>query len=94
MRAEAARTPGNTDLADLIDELTTHSDEFALHWDAHDVEYYRSGQQRFHHRAIGDLDLDFDALEIAADPGLTIVTYTLAPTSPHTPAFPRLQQRS
>ncbi|MEU4897975.1 helix-turn-helix transcriptional regulator [Streptomyces sp. NPDC044780] len=94
LRAEAARTPGNTDLADLIDELTTHSGEFALRWDAHDVEYYRSGQQRFHHPAVGDLDLDYDALEIPADPGLTIVTYTLAATAPHAPAFLRLQQRS
>ncbi|MFJ8028510.1 helix-turn-helix transcriptional regulator [Streptomyces sp. NPDC096311] len=92
LRAEAARTPGNTDLADLIDELATHSTEFATRWDAHDVEYYRSGQQHFHHPTVGDLDLDYDALEIPADPGMTIVTYTLAPTSPHAPAFLRLQQ--
>lgn len=92
LRTEAARTPGNTDLADLIDELAAHSDEFAARWDAHDVEYYRSGQQHFHHPAVGDLDLDYDALEIPADPGLTIVTYTLAPTAPHAPAFHRLQR--
>ncbi|MEU6145986.1 hypothetical protein ABZ848_37290 [Streptomyces sp. NPDC047081] len=64
-RAEAARTPGNTDLADLVDEL-----------------------------AVGDLDLDYDARDIPADPALTIVTYTLAPTAPHAPAFLRLQQHS
>lgn len=91
LRTEAARTPGNTDLADLIDELATHSTEFAMRWDAHDVEYYRSGQQHFHHPAVGDLDLDYDALEVPADPGLTIVTYTLAPTAPHASAFRRLQ---
>ncbi|MFD5124760.1 helix-turn-helix transcriptional regulator [Streptomyces sp. NPDC058385] len=66
LRTEAARTPGNTDLADLIDELATHSDEFAMRWDAHDVEYYRSGQQRFHHPAVGDINLDYDALELPA----------------------------
>ncbi|MEW2403603.1 helix-turn-helix transcriptional regulator [Streptomyces sp. NPDC046862] len=91
LRTEAARTPGHTDLADLIDELAAHSAEFATRWDAHDVEYYRSGQQRFHHPSVGDLDLDYDALEIPADPGLTIVTYTLAPTAPHAHAFLRLQ---
>ncbi|MEW2288357.1 helix-turn-helix transcriptional regulator [Streptomyces sp. NPDC047841] len=90
LRAEAARTPGDTDLADLIDELASRSAEFADRWDAHDVEYYRSGRQRFHHPAVGDLDLDYDALEIPADPGLTIVTYTLAPTAPHAPTFLRL----
>ncbi|MFE6962176.1 helix-turn-helix transcriptional regulator [Streptomyces sp. NPDC057696] len=92
LRTEAARTPGNTDLADLIDELATHSDEFAMRWDAHDVEYYRSGQQRFHHPAVGDIDLDYDALEIPADPGLTIVTYTLSPTSAYADVFRRLQE--
>ncbi|WP_433517797.1 helix-turn-helix transcriptional regulator [Nonomuraea sp. CA-143628] len=91
LRVEAARAPTNADLADLIDELTTHSAEFASRWDAHDVEYYRSGRQRFHHPDVGDLDLDYDALAIPADPGLTIVTYTLAPNAPHAAAFARLQ---
>ncbi|MFD7204326.1 helix-turn-helix transcriptional regulator [Streptomyces sp. NPDC059893] len=94
LRTEAARTPADTDLADLIDELATHSEEFAQRWDAHDVEYYRSGQQRFHHPDVGDLDLDYDALEVPADPGLTIVTYTLAPTAPRVAAFSHLRGRS
>ncbi|RZL75725.1 MAG: transcriptional regulator [Rhodococcus sp. (in: high G+C Gram-positive bacteria)] len=93
LRTETARTRADTDLADLIDELATHSEEFAQRWDAHDVEYYRSGQQRFHHPDVGDLDLDYDALEIPADPGLTIVTYTLAPTAPHAPAFLQLRHQ-
>ncbi|MFE9454966.1 hypothetical protein [Streptomyces sp. NPDC006739] len=92
LRAESARTPANTDLADLIVEIATRSDEFAGRWDAHDVEYYRSGRQRFHHPDAGDLDLDYDALEIPAGPGLTIVTYTLAAASPHASAFARLHQ--
>ncbi|MCC5480554.1 helix-turn-helix transcriptional regulator [Streptomyces barringtoniae] len=90
LRTEAARNPADTDLADLIDELATCSDEFAQRWDDHDVEYYRSGQQRFHHPDVGDLDLDYDALEVPADPGLTIVTYTLAATGRHAAAFARL----
>ncbi|MEU7745941.1 hypothetical protein [Nonomuraea sp. NPDC049158] len=88
LRIEAARTPANTDLADLIDELATHSAEFAGRWDAHDVEYYRSGRQRFHQPDVGDLDLDYDALEVPADPGLTILTCTLAPAHPTPPPSP------
>jgi hypothetical protein len=42
----------------------------------------RSGLQPFHHPLVGDLDLDYNALEIAADPGLTIVVYTAEPHSP------------
>ncbi|MFD1538023.1 MmyB family transcriptional regulator [Nonomuraea guangzhouensis] len=102
LRTEAARTPANTGLADLadladlagladlIDELATHSEEFALRWDAHDVEYYRSGRQHFHHPDVGDLDLDYDALEVPADPGLTIVAYSIAPAAAHAGAFARL----
>jgi hypothetical protein len=62
-----------------------------MRWDAHDVEFYRSGRQRFHHPAVGDLDLDYDALEVPADPGLTIVTYTLSRRSAHAAALRRLQ---
>jgi hypothetical protein len=94
LRTEAARTPDDPDLADLVDELANRSDDFVHRWDAHDVEYYRSGQQRFHHPDAGDLDLDYDALEISADPGLTIVTYTLAATAPHASAFHQLQQHT
>jgi transcriptional regulator with XRE-family HTH domain len=90
LRTEAARNPADTELTDLVDELVSRSDEFAQRWDDHDVEYYRSGQQRFHHPDIGDLDLDYDALEVPADPGLTIVTYTAAPASPHAAALARL----
>ncbi|MFE4057256.1 helix-turn-helix transcriptional regulator [Streptomyces sp. NPDC059096] len=92
LRTEAARAPADTDLADLIDELATSSDKFAQRWDNHEVEYYRSGRQRFRHPDAGDLDLDYDALEVPADPGLTIVTYTLAPTAPHATAFLQLSE--
>ena len=40
------------------------------------MEYYRSGVQPFHHPVAGDLILDYDALEIPADPGLIIIAYT------------------
>jgi hypothetical protein len=54
------------------------SPEFRVRWAAH----YRSGVQPFHHPVVGDLTLDYDALELPADPGLTIVAYTADPGSP------------
>ena len=39
------------------------------------------GVQPFHHPIAGDLDLDYDALEIPADPGQTIVAYSAEPGS-------------
>ena len=82
LRAEAGRDPYDRALTDLVGELSTRSEEFRVRWAAHDVEYYRSGVQPFHHPVAGDLILDYDALEIAADPGLTIIAYTAEPGSP------------
>ena len=65
----------------LIGELSTRSPEFRTRWAAHDVKYYRSGVQPFRHPIVGDLTLDYDALEIPADPGLTIVAYSAEPDS-------------
>jgi transcriptional regulator with XRE-family HTH domain len=76
LRAEAARHPDDKALTTLVGELATRSDEFRVRWGGHDVRYYRSGTQPFHHPLVGDLTLDYDALEIPADPGQTIVTYS------------------
>ena len=60
----------------LVGELATCSDEFRVRWGGHDVRYYRSGTQPFRHPLVGDLTLEYDALEIPADPGQTIVAYS------------------
>jgi transcriptional regulator with XRE-family HTH domain len=76
LRAEAGRNPHDKALTGLVGELATRSDEFRVRWGGHDVRYYRSGTQPFHHALVGDLTLDYDALEIPADPGQTIVAYS------------------
>jgi transcriptional regulator with XRE-family HTH domain len=82
LRAEAGRDPYERALTGLVGELSTRSEEFRVRWAGHDVRYYRRGVQPFHHPLGGDLALDYDALEIPADPGQTIVAYTAAPGSP------------
>jgi transcriptional regulator with XRE-family HTH domain len=82
LRAEAGRDPYDQALIDLVGELSVRSEEFRVRWAAHDVEYYRSGVQPFHHPLVGDLTLNYDALELPADPGQTIVAYTAEPDSP------------
>src|SRR6266700_4136633 len=90
LRAEAGRDPYDRALTDLVGELSTRSQEFRVRWAAHDVKYYRSGVQPFHHPCVGDLTLTYDALEIPADPGLTIVAYTAEPDSPSQQALNQL----
>jgi hypothetical protein len=82
LRAEAGRDPGNLQLTGLVGELSMRSEEFRTRWAGHDVRSYRTGVQPFNHPIVGDLDLAFNALEVPADPGLTIVAYTAEPGSP------------
>jgi transcriptional regulator with XRE-family HTH domain len=82
LRAEAGRAPHDRALTELVGELSLRSQEFRVRWAAHDVDYYRSGSQPFHHPLVGDLTLDYDALELPADPGQTIIAYTAEPGSP------------
>ena len=93
LRAEAGRDPYDRALTGLVGELSTRSQEFRVRWAGHDVKYYRSGVQPFHHPLAGDLTLDYDALEIPADPGQTIVAYTAEPNSASHRALRELARR-
>lgn len=90
LRAEAGRNPYDRALSDLVGELSMRSEEFRVRWAAHNVRYYRSGVQPFHHPLVGDLTLNYDALELAADPGLTIIVYTAEAGSAAQDALSRL----
>ncbi len=76
LRTEAGRDPYNKALTDLIGELSTRSEEFRTLWAAHNVRLHRTGIKRFHHPAVGNLDLMFEAMAIEADEGLTLTAYT------------------
>ena len=76
------REPYDRALTELVGELSVRSQEFRVRWAAHDVDYYRSGVQPFRHPLVGELTLSYDALELPADPGQTIVAYTTEAGSP------------
>jgi transcriptional regulator with XRE-family HTH domain len=76
LRAAAGRDPYDRDLSDLVGELSTRSEAFRTRWAAHNVRFHRSGVKRFHHAVVGDLELTYEAMELPADPGLRLVTYT------------------
>lgn len=82
LRTEAGRDPRNRDLTDLVGELATRSEAFRSRWAAHDVRLHRSGTKHFQHPVVGRLDLAFDALQLPAEPGLTLTAYTAEPGSP------------
>ncbi|WP_030438296.1 helix-turn-helix domain-containing protein [Actinoplanes subtropicus] len=72
MRTEAGRDPYDKALTDLVGELCTRSEDFRTRWAAHDVRLHRTGTKQFHHPVVGDLDLNFESLQVTADPGLAM----------------------
>ncbi|MFK0173566.1 helix-turn-helix transcriptional regulator [Streptomyces sp. NPDC090306] len=82
LRTEAGRAPHDSDLTGLIGELVTRSEEFRTAWAKHDVRLHHTGRKPFRHPAVGEITLDFDAMELPAQPGLTLTAYTAAPGTP------------
>ncbi|MFD3928786.1 helix-turn-helix transcriptional regulator [Streptomyces sp. NPDC058614] len=82
LRTEAGRAPHDSDLTNLIGELVTRSDDFRTAWAKHNVRLHLTGRKSFRHPAVGEVTLDFDAMELPAQPGLTLTAYTAAPGTP------------
>jgi transcription regulator MmyB-like protein len=73
--------------SDLVGELATRSEEFRGLWAAQNVRLHTQGVKRFNHPVVGELELSFNQLEVAADPGLMLVAYTTEPGSRSAEAF-------
>ena len=81
LRGEVGRNPYDRSLSDLVGLLSTRSEEFRVEWARHDVRFHRTGTKRLHHPLVGDLTLAYEVLELPADPGLELVTYSAEPGS-------------
>lgn len=81
LRSTAGRNPDDRGLMELIGELSTRSEIFRTKWANHDVRFHRTGVKRLRHPVVGDLELAYEAMELPADPGLTMFAYTAEPGS-------------
>jgi transcriptional regulator with XRE-family HTH domain len=81
LRWAAGRDPHDRDLSDLVGRLATQSEAFRTLWAAHNVRFHATALKHLHHPAVGDLELSFNRLDLPADDGLTIFTYTPEPGS-------------
>ena len=81
LRSAAGRDPYNRDLSDLVGELATRSEAFRTRWATHNVRFHNTGVKHFNHPVVGELHLTYNRLDLAADPGLTLFTYTAEPGS-------------
>jgi transcriptional regulator with XRE-family HTH domain len=83
LRAEAGRRPHDTQLRELVGELSTVSEEFRTRWAAHDVRIHHNGTKRFHHPVVGALELGYCTLDLPAEDAsdLRLTIYTAEPRS-------------
>ncbi|WP_375489877.1 helix-turn-helix transcriptional regulator [uncultured Jatrophihabitans sp.] len=82
LRLEAGRNPHDADLHALVGELSTQSELFRRHWASNNVKFHRSGRKRLRHPAVGDLDLNFEGMELSSDTELRLNIYTADPGTP------------
>ena len=81
---EAGDDPYNQALTSLVGELSTRSEAFRTRWAAHNVRLHRTGLKHFHHPVVGDLHLNFEAMELPADPGMSLLASAPPPAHPMT----------
>ncbi len=82
LRSAAGRDPYNRELSDLVGELATQSEEFrSTRWATHNVRFHNTGIKQFHRPVVGELSVSYNRMDLAADPGLTLFTYTAEPGS-------------
>jgi hypothetical protein len=81
LRTEAGRAPYDRSLSDLVGELSTRSDAFRTLWASHDVREHRTGTKRIHHPVVGDLQLNYEGMELSWERGLLFLAYTAEPGS-------------
>jgi transcriptional regulator with XRE-family HTH domain len=82
LRLEAGRNPHDAALIRLVGELSTQSELFRERWASRDVVYHRSGIKRLHHPVVGNLDLNYESMELPSEPGLVMNVYTAPTGSP------------
>ncbi|MEV4703205.1 helix-turn-helix transcriptional regulator [Actinoplanes sp. NPDC049316] len=82
LRLDAGRHPGDPHLAALVGELSVKSEEFRQWWSDHQVLTRTSGAKHYRHPIVGDVTIDFQALQLPEDPEQTLFVYTAKTGSP------------
>ena len=82
LRVAGGRNVDDARLAGLVAELADRSPEFARLWSDQTLFQHTHGPKRFQHASIGTVTVNYETLELPADPGLSLILYTVDPGSP------------
>lgn len=81
LRYVSAAYVAEDDLARLVGNLSVASDDFAQLWAAQPVALCTHGVKRYHHPAVGRLDLHFQILHLPEDDGHRLLLHHAEPGS-------------
>jgi transcriptional regulator with XRE-family HTH domain len=82
LRLYAGRFPDDTQLNELVGELTIKSPEFRSWWNGHQVHERTHGTKHMRHPTIGPITIRYEALALPGDEEQTLFIYTTDPGSP------------
>ena len=82
LRRLAGRHPDDRALAELIGELSMHSEPFRRWWASGVVRAKTHGRKQIRHPIVGDLELHYETLELPDAADQVLVTYTAEAGSP------------
>ncbi|MFD9903157.1 helix-turn-helix transcriptional regulator [Streptomyces sp. NPDC059063] len=83
LRMDALRYADSPRLDALVRELSEEDPDFRRWWNLHDVQAVTCGRKRIDHPVVGELTLDWQALQIASAPEQAIVVH-MAPRGSET----------
>lgn len=81
LRAASTDFPHAAEVTSRIGEITTQSREFSTLWANHEVRPRVESEHTFHHDALGDIQVKFEALTIAGVPAQRLYVYIPAERS-------------
>lgn len=81
LRGLAGADPDDPGLVELVGALSLKSEEFAQLWARQHVHRKAAGYKRVHHPSVGEMQLEFESLQVASAPGQILVAYTAQPGS-------------
>lgn len=91
LRGDGTRFPGDEQIRDLIDQLSSTSAPFRSLWAEHDVEAPTSGSKRYRHPIAGDMTVFHEATMLENGQGLYV--NWVEPGSTSEPGMQQLRRR-
>lgn len=82
LRLNAAAYPRDSELANLVGELSVSSENFRRWWADHNVKEKSHGHKIFHHPVVGEMTLEFETMRVPHEPDQVFVAYTAPANTP------------